>query len=92
MPKSTSEKEIDHESLKEIVYKILSASDEDIRKVYETLRKTDKKSFGKSDYIPELLPRLAEQYEKTDPGNLIAVLTMNFMVLEKGQSIYVPAE
>lgn len=72
--------------------KILSASDEEIVEVYETLKKTPPKEFGKDTYIPELLPRLAEQYDKSDPGNLVALLTMNYMVLQKGDSIYVPAE
>jgi mannose-6-phosphate isomerase len=80
------------ETLKGIVGKILSASDEEITEVYETLRKTGKGSFGKHTYIPELLPRLAEQYDKSDPGNLVALLTMNFLVLQKGDAIYVPAE
>ncbi|TVY92689.1 Mannose-6-phosphate isomerase, partial [Lachnellula willkommii] len=80
------------ETLKGIVGKILSASDEEIVEVYETLRKTNKGAFGKYTYIPELLPRLAEQYDKSDPGNLVALLTMNFLVLNKGDAIYVPAE
>lgn len=78
--------------MKGIVGKILSASDEEIVEVYETLRRTNKGAFGKYTYIPELLPRLAEQYDKSDPGNLVALLTMNFMVLNKGDAIYVPAE
>ncbi|TVY53141.1 Mannose-6-phosphate isomerase [Lachnellula cervina] len=80
------------ETLKGIVGKILSASDEEIVEVYETLRRTNKGAFGKYTYIPELLPRLAEQYDKSDPGNLVALLTMNFMVLNKGDAIYVPAD
>lgn len=92
MPTATSTQEIDYDALKQIVSKILSSSDEDIKDVYEKLRKTDSSSFGKSDYIPEVLPRVAEQYGKDDPGNLVALLTMNFLVLQKGDSIYVPAE
>jgi len=71
---------------------ILSASEEEITKVYEILRKTEKASFGKHTYIPELLPRLAEQYDKSDPGNLVALLTMNYLVLQKRDAIYVPTE
>lgn len=73
--------------------KILSASDEDIVAVYEKLKEIKGSEFGEEDkYIPGLLPRLAEQYDKSDPGNLVALLTMNFLVLEKGDAIYVPAE
>jgi mannose-6-phosphate isomerase len=78
--------------LKQIVGKLLSSSDEEIVQVYETLKKTPAKDFGKQTYIPELLPRLAEQYDKSDPGNLVALLTMNYLVLQKGDAIYVPAE
>jgi mannose-6-phosphate isomerase len=80
------------ETLKQVVSKILSASDNEIVEVYETLKKAPAKEFGKHTYIPELLPRLAEQYDKSDPGNLVALLTMNFLALQKGQAIYVPAE
>jgi len=41
--------------------------------------------------IPDLLARLAQQYDKSDPGNLVALLTMNYLVLQKGDAIYVPA-
>jgi mannose-6-phosphate isomerase len=60
--------------------------------LYESLKKTEVKDCGKHTYIPELLPRLAEQYDKSDPGNLVALLTMNYLVLQKGDAIYVPAE
>lgn len=87
-----SKSPFDHETLKHIVYNILSASDEQIVKVYRELTSLPAGDFGKNSYIPELLPRLAEQYDKSDPGNLVALLAMNFMVLQKGEAIYVPAE
>jgi mannose-6-phosphate isomerase len=80
------------EMLKQVVGKILSASDEEIVEVYETLKEAPSKEFGNHTYIPELLPRLAQQYEKSDPGNLVALLTMNYLVLQKGDAIYVPTE
>jgi mannose-6-phosphate isomerase len=60
------------EMLKQIVRKILSASDKEITEVYETLKETPAENFGEHSYIPELLPRLAAQYDKSDPGNLVA--------------------
>ncbi|TVY73579.1 Mannose-6-phosphate isomerase [Lachnellula suecica] len=87
-----SQTTFDSETLRGLVGKILSASDKEITEVYETLRKAPKESFGEHTYIPELLPRLAEQYDKSDPGNLVALLTMNFLVLKKGDAIYVPAD
>jgi mannose-6-phosphate isomerase len=71
---------------------MLSASDKEITEVYETLTTVPAKDFGDYAYIPELLPRLADQYDKSDPGNLVALLTMNYLVLNKGDSIYVPAD
>jgi len=87
-----SQKDLDGETLKQLIGKILSASDKEIVEVYETLKKTPPKDFGKDVYIPELLPRLADQYDKADPGNLVALLTMNYLILQKGDAIYVPAE
>jgi len=81
------------DNLKGIVSKILSASDEDVKDVYDKLREMKAADFGEGEgYIAEMLPRLAEQYDKTDPGTLVALLTMNYMVLEKGDAIYVPAD
>jgi mannose-6-phosphate isomerase len=81
-----------YEDLKKLVAKILSSSDNEIKEVYETLKKTPAKDFRKFPYIPELLPRLAQQYGKSDPGNLLALLVMNYIVLQKGDAIYVPAK
>ncbi|KAH7351070.1 RmlC-like cupin domain-containing protein [Rhexocercosporidium sp. MPI-PUGE-AT-0058] len=81
------------ENLKAILSNILSASDEEVKEVYEKLRGMPKEAFGEGEeYIAEMLPRLAEQYDKTDPGMLVALLAMNYLVLEKGEAIYVPAD
>lgn len=68
------------------------SSDEEITEVYNDLRKTPIAKFGKHFYIPALLPCLAQQYSKSDPGNLVALLTMNHLVLQKGDAIYIPAD
>lgn len=88
----TDQTHFNHETLKKLVGQILSMSDEDVISVYNDLRETPTRAFGDHDYIPELLPRLAEQYDKSDPGNLVALLTMNYLVLQKGDAIYVPAD
>jgi mannose-6-phosphate isomerase len=62
------------ETRKQIVRQILSASGEEITAIYETLGKTPVNDFGIHAYFPELLPRLAKQYDKSDPGNLIALM------------------
>ncbi|KAE9375383.1 mannose-6-phosphate isomerase [Stipitochalara longipes BDJ] len=89
---TSSQTHFNGETLKQVVSKILSASDDEIIEVYKTLKNTPTKDFGKHTYISELLPRLAEQYDKSDPGNLVALLTMNYLVLQKGDAIYVPAD
>ncbi|KAL8780190.1 MAG: hypothetical protein Q9213_006588 [Squamulea squamosa] len=82
----------DNEVLKQICYKILTTSDEEIRTTQVELEKIPKDKYGKQGYILDLLPRLQEQYSKEDPGNLVALLTMNYLKLSAGEAIYVPAD
>jgi mannose-6-phosphate isomerase len=86
------ETHFNNETLKKIVGQILSLPDEEIAIIYHDLRNVPTKAFGNHTYIPELLPRLSEQYGKSDPGNLVALLTMNYLILHKGDAIYVPAD
>lgn len=81
-----------NDNLKEVVRRMLSASDEDVRLVYKDLAALPESSFGKDSYIPKLTPRLAEQYTEADPGILVALVTMNYLVLNAGESIYIPAD
>lgn len=64
----------DNELLKQVCYKILTASDKEIATTQEELAKTPKEKYGEQAYILDLLPRLQEQYSIEDPGNLIALL------------------
>lgn len=82
----------DDQTLKYVVQSMLSASESDVKEVEEALAKVDKSAFGKHTNIPELLPRLQDQYGKTDPGSLVALITMNYLVLQPGESIYIPAD
>ncbi|EKG11164.1 Mannose-6-phosphate isomerase type I [Macrophomina phaseolina MS6] len=82
----------DDQSLKYVVQSMLSASESDVKEVEEALGKVPKEAFGKHTNIPELLPRLQDQYGKTDPGSLVALITMNYLVLQPGESIYIPAD
>lgn len=47
---------------------------------------------ARAAYIPDLLPRLQEQYGPEDPGSLVALTCMNFMTLEPGEALYIPAD
>ncbi|SPQ24377.1 9eae9080-5534-4959-b92c-04e08557fe79 [Thermothielavioides terrestris] len=42
--------------------------------------------------IPTLLPRLRAQYGPADPGALVALTCMNFLVLAPGEALFVPAD
>ncbi len=39
-----------------------------------------------------MTPRLSKQYDKTDPGTVVALITMNYLKLRLGQSIYIPVD
>ncbi|KAF2141256.1 uncharacterized protein K452DRAFT_271956 [Aplosporella prunicola CBS 121167] len=82
----------DNQVLKAVVKNMLEASEDDVKKTEQALAKLPKDAFGKHDNIPELLPRLQDQYGKTDPGSLVALITMNFLVLQPGEAIYIPAD
>lgn len=84
--------EFDDQTLKHIVETLLKASEEDVRKTNEALEKLPKEKFGKETYIPELIPRLSKQYDVADNGTLVALITMNYMQLNEGDSIYIPAD
>lgn len=90
---SLGESDFTHETLRSIVFKILSASDSEIRTVYQALRETPFATYNHTfRHIGQLLPRLAKQNDVTDPGNLVALLTMNYLILQKGEAIFVPAD
>jgi len=78
--------------LREVVRKMLTADDATIKTAVEELEKLDTKDFGKANHIPKLIPRLASQYDKTDPGILVALITMNFLELKAGDCISIPAD
>lgn len=89
---SGAKSEFNDQTLKAVVKNMLVASDSDISATYEGLANTSADKFGKSSYIPKLAPRLASQYDSADPGVLVALVTMNYLVLNPGQAIYIPAD
>ena len=82
----------DDQVLKHVVKQILSASEDTIKKTTDALVQIPKEKFGEDAYIPELIPRLVEQYDKCDPGIIVALITMNYFRLKPGESIYIPAD
>ncbi|KAL9018616.1 MAG: hypothetical protein Q9185_004078 [Variospora sp. 1 TL-2023] len=84
--------EFNNGTLMQICQRILTASDEEVAETQEELAKIPAEKYGEQAYILDLLPRMQEQYSKEDPGNLVALLTMNFLQLSAGDAIYVPAD
>jgi mannose-6-phosphate isomerase len=84
--------DFDDQTLKHVVKSMLMASDEAIAKTNDALLQLPKDSFGKDTYIPDLIPRLSKQYDKCDNGTVVALITMNYLQLKAGESIYIPAD
>jgi len=79
--------------LREVVRTILKADDSTIKSAQDELAKTPKSDLpADAGYMLDLLPRLQEQYGDQDPGNLVALTTMNFMTFQAGDAIYIPAD
>lgn len=89
---STQKPNFDDQTLKHVVKTMLTASAEAIKKTNDALLDLPKEHFGEDTYIPELIPRLSKQYDETDNGTVVALITMNYLQLKKGDSIYIPAD
>lgn len=84
--------EFDDQILKHVVKTMLEASDEVIVKTNDALLQLPREAFGKDTHIPDLIPRLSRQYDKCDNGIVVALVTMNYLQLKAGESIYIPAD
>lgn len=84
--------EFDDQMLKHVVKAMLEASEDAIGRTNDALMELPKDAFGKDSYIPDLIPRLAKQYDKCDNGIVVALVTMNYLQLKAGDSIYIPAD
>ena len=88
----TSAPNFTDESLRHVVQTILSASPDTIASAVTALSQLPASTFGIASYIAPLLPRLQQQYETTDPGTLVALITMNYVVLPPGAALSIPAD
>ena len=92
LPQQSEQKEFDDETIRRICGSILSAPADTVSKVQTDLIKLTRSDYPQNQqYVLDLLPRLQEQYSSLDPGNLVALLLMNFLQLSPGECIYVPA-
>ncbi|MBE3045174.1 mannose-6-phosphate isomerase, class I [Candidatus Bathyarchaeota archaeon] len=84
-----------NETLREVTRGLLQASPETVSGIESDIRGLSRKALEDLDhqgYIVDLLPRLQRQNGTTDPGSLVALLCMNFLVLEPGEGLYIPAD
>ncbi|KAL4749811.1 hypothetical protein BDW72DRAFT_177412 [Aspergillus terricola var. indicus] len=85
--------ELDDELLRQICKKFLQLPPESVKDIVTQLSKLPKSDFGaKHEYVPALLERVSKQYSESDNGALVAVLLMNYMVLQPGEAVCVPAD
>ncbi|KAK3987357.1 mannose-6-phosphate isomerase [Cladorrhinum sp. PSN332] len=91
VPKDAPETWTD-DTLRQVTRNLLKAAPDTVKSVEATLTSTPKDTLGKQAYILELLPRLQDQYGATDPGSLVALLCMNFMMLLPGEALYIPSD
>ena len=81
-----------NETLKGICAAMLTASESTVRNVTKDLLKLPQDVYGGNSHIPALLPRLQKDFTDTDNGILVALICMNYLVLQPGEAVYVPAD
>jgi mannose-6-phosphate isomerase len=81
----------DH-TLREVTRNLLQADDMTVKRVEDLISSTSQSDLGSAAYILDLLPRLQRQYGPQDPGSLVALTCMNFMTLQPGDALYIPAD
>jgi mannose-6-phosphate isomerase len=79
-------------TLREVTRNLLKADDTTVKHVEGLLASTSKSDLGSAAYILDLLPRLQKQYGPQDPGSLVALTCMNFMTLQPGDALFIPAD
>ncbi|KAJ5494273.1 hypothetical protein N7463_010360 [Penicillium fimorum] len=85
-------KNLDDEDLRQLCQTLLCLPPDTVSETITKLQDISLSEFGSNENVPGLLHRLSKQYSKFDNGNLVAVLLMNYMVLEPGEAICVPAD
>lgn len=95
LQKFLPDKEAQHfnnETLKQVCKLMLEADEKTVASTQESLGKISSSELGSNAYILDLLPRLQDQYGKTDNGTLVALICMNFLTFSPGEAIYIPAD
>ncbi|KAJ9504040.1 hypothetical protein H2202_000096 [Exophiala xenobiotica] len=85
--------QFDDDALRQVCVDMLKAPEDAVSSALSGLQSLPKDTLGKKNaYILDLIPRLADQYGKSDNGNLVALICMNYIVLEAGEALYIPAD
>ncbi|CAL5865926.1 uncharacterized protein PFLUO_LOCUS132 [Penicillium psychrofluorescens] len=84
--------DFDDGALRQLCETLLSLSPDTVSETITKLQDTPMPQSGDHQHIPSLLDRLNKQYSKFDNGNLVATLLMNYMVVEPGEAVCVPAD
>lgn len=85
-------KNFDDGALRQLCETLLSLPPDAVSETIKILQDISLSEFGDSGNVPSLLDRLSKQYSTFDNGNLVAALLMNYMVLEPGEGVCVPAD
>ncbi|KAI1631192.1 RmlC-like cupin domain-containing protein [Biscogniauxia mediterranea] len=80
------------ETLRDVTRNLLKADLDTVKKVQRALSEVPKTEYGEAAYILDLLPRLQAQYGPEDAGSLVALLCMNYLVLNAGDAVFIPAD
>lgn len=82
------------DTLKHVVRAMLVTDDDAVKETYNFLLHISPERYKdmSASYIPKLAKRLAQQYDEADPGILVALITMNYLILQPGESIYIPED
>ncbi|KAJ5936329.1 hypothetical protein N7454_005627 [Penicillium verhagenii] len=80
------------EALRQLCKNLLCLSPETVSDTVKKLQDCPLSDFGNDHQVPSLLRRLNEQYSKSDNGILVATLLMNYMILQPGEAVCVPAD
>lgn len=92
VPTNTSSGHYQNETLRQICRNLLTASPEKARSTLKSLKSTSSDELGGQAYILDLIPRLESMYGSEDNGNLVALVCMNFLTLDAGSALYIPAD
>ncbi|CAN8105547.1 unnamed protein product [Discula destructiva] len=95
VPKSTAgSKQWTNDTLREVTRALLKADAAATKQIESGLLDTshDQLAAVGANYVLDLLPRLRGQYGPGDAGSIVALVTMNFLVFNPLDAIYIPAD